>query len=298
MSIQAVNWAIETRVGDPVLKVLLITLANYANQWDQTWHCQETIAHDSEISVRTLRRRLHELVEMGLILVEERRREDGRRTSSMITLVRGRPALPANLAAGTTGQKEGSPAATKVAGQGIVNNRKKDSMSYSEDFEALWKAYPRTKNTSKKAAWDIYRMLNTENQEMVKIAVPYFAEAMRREGRTEDKIKHMQFWLSARMYETAAPPTASAGYVGPAKPFWETATRKQWGNVLLAWESNWQWSKSWGPEPGKAGCHVPQDILDRFDLKYRGHLLSPEQKAVIQERVSKHAVDMPARAMP
>jgi len=288
MSIQAMVWAIETRCGsDRDLKVLLMTLANYANTEDQTWHCQDKISYDTEIPVRTLRRKMQELVEMGLISVEERRRPDGTKTSSMITVLRHQPATVAggDLAGGTIGQKEGSPSANKVAGHRLVKNRKEDSM-YSEEFEALWKAYPRTKNTSKKAAWDIYRMLNAENQALVRVAVPQYAAAMRSEGRAENLIKHMQFWLSAMMYETAAAPAAAGSPPVPVMRFWEYATEKQWANVLLAWSTNWQWSESWGPAPDKPGCHVPQNLLDRFDLKYRGHLFSPEEKEAKKLRVS------------
>jgi hypothetical protein len=163
---------------------------------------------------------------------------------------------------------------------------KKDE-PYSEDFQAIWQQYPRTKNTSKSKAWGLFRMLNAENQQLVRVAVPQYAEAMRRENRPEDKIKHMQFWLSDRMYETAAPaPTAPNGSTPPTKRFWEYATEKQWANILLVWSTNWQWSESWGPAPDKPGCHVPQNLLDRFDLKYRGHLFSPEEKAAKRERVN------------
>jgi len=282
MSIQAINWAIETRVGDPVLKILLMTLANYANTEDQTWHRQERIAFDTEISVRTLRRRLSELVDLGLITVEDRRRDDGGKDTSMITLVRH---PPANLAGTPSGQKEGSPSATKVAGHITVKNRKEE-YTYSAEFEALWEQYPRTKNTSKKKAWDLYRMLNDENQSRVRTALPLFAAAMRAEGRPEDKIMHMTTWLNGRTYETASAPGPKA--VGaPDRPFWETATRKDWSSALLIWSSNWVWKKIWGPEPGQPGCHVPPDILDRFDVKYRGHLYSTDDYEALKARVER-----------
>lgn len=182
----------------------------------------------------------------------------------------------------------------------------KQDAPYSEEFEALWQQYPRTRNTSKKKAWDLYRMLNEENQQRVRAAVPAFAAAMRAEGRPEDKIKHFQSFLSERIYETVAPPAPAAGApAGPARPFWETATRKDWVSALTQWSYNWNWKKMWGPEPenplrpnpaGAPKHHVPQDILDRFDLKYRGHLYSHEELAAIKARVeaaeaSKHAVD-------
>jgi len=183
---------------------------------------------------------------------------------------------------------------------------KRGDVPYSEDFETIWKQYPRTRNTPKKYAWDRYRMLNEENQAKVRAAVPLFAAEMRAEGRPEKMIPHMASWLNGRTFETMqAPSIAPSNPTGPAKPFWETATRKQWGDALLQWSQNWNWSKIWGPEPenplrpnpaGAPKHHVPQDILDRFDLKYRGHLYSHEELAAIKARVeaaeaSKHAVD-------
>lgn len=311
MSIRGFAWAQEVRVGDATLKVLLMTLGGYANTDNETWHAQDKISFDTEIPVRTLRRKMQQLAEMGLIRIEERRRGDGTKTSSLITVL-----MPeANLAGGhqrpnqgvTIGQNEGSPSANIVAGQGIEKNRKESKPKdapYSEDFENIWQQYPRTRNTSKKKAWDLYRMLNDDNQAKVRAAVPIFAAAMRAEGRPEEKILHMTTWLNGRTYETvAAPAGATIAGAAPAKPFWETATRQQWIDVLVQWSYNWNWKKMWGPEPenplrpnpaGAPKHHVPQDIMDRFDLKHRGAMFSPEQKEEIRARVeaaSKHAVD-------
>jgi hypothetical protein len=313
MSHQAVAWVLEVRVGDPTLKSLLLAIAHRADRTSWAcWPSLDSLAFDTEVSKRTIQRRIEELETLGFIRIERRRRPDGTQDSSLITITGGQIVTlcpPVDKNGLTGGQKPGVPVDTAVhlnkqeeqeeqSYRALKEGKPKKDAPYSEDFEALWQAYPRTKNTSKKAAWDIYRMLNAENQSRVRAAVPVFAAAMRAEGRTEDKIKHMQFWLSSRMYETAsAPAGASAGSAGPAKPFWETATRKQWGDALLVWSSNWNWSKSWGPEPGKPGCHVPPDILDRFDLKYRGHLYSPAEFEAIRERVSKQAVDTGQRAM-
>lgn len=111
MSYQAQTWAINCRVGDPVLKLLLLTLANYTGTDDQCWHRQERISHDTEIPVRTLRRKLAALVEMGLIEITPRTRDDGTKASSLIRLMTDhQPA--AKMASGeSSGQNEGSPSA-------------------------------------------------------------------------------------------------------------------------------------------------------------------------------------------
>jgi len=52
MSIQAVAWAIEQRVGSPTGKILLICLANYANERGECWPSQRIIAEQAELSRR------------------------------------------------------------------------------------------------------------------------------------------------------------------------------------------------------------------------------------------------------
>jgi hypothetical protein len=312
MSWQASSWALKQRVGDPILKILLLAAANYADPDGKCWPKVETLAFDSEVSKRTIQRKLVELQALGLIRVQERFDQKGRQIESLIFLLMEgegdtlapREPVGVTLACHPGGDTTLSPLDSlnnQKNKQPMSGSKKKDE-AYSEDFEEVWTlsaslGAPRTKNTSKKKAWGIYRMLNDENKAKVRAAIPMFAAAMRAENRPPDKIKHLQFWLSDGMYETASAP-ASAASAALVKPFWETATRKQWGNVLLAWSANWQWSKSWGPEPDKDGCHVPQDILDRFDLKYRGHLFSPEHMAAIRERVSKQAVDTQPALVP
>ena len=281
MSIQAIVWALNTRVGDPTLKVILVALANYANVDNQLWHRQDRISHDTEIPVRTLRRRMGQLVERGLITIEERRDDEGRKMSSLVTVLMDAGDIQRPLVAGGPSAKTGGqPAATKVAGQESKSNRKEDS-TYAEEFEALWKLYPRTKNTSKKKAHDLWRVLSAENQERVRVAVPIFAADMKREGRPEDKIKHFQFFLSERVYETvsAAAPAAKAAAVDWHK----TAKPEQWAKVLVIWRGDSNWRQSWGPEPGKPGCMVPDDLLTESEKHWISQSRVPRKPAQAAE---------------
>lgn len=153
-----------------------------------------------------------------------------------------------------------------------TKERKKDSRPadgvYAEEFEALWKLYPRTKNTSKKKAHDIWRLLSAENQERVRVAVPIYAAAMRAEGRPEDKIKHFQFWLSERVYETVAAPAGSPAAKAALVDWHKTAKREQWVKVMPLWRMNMEWRPAWGPAPGKPGCMLPEDLLTEME-KYQ-----------------------------
>ena len=86
MSIQAVAWAISQRVGSPTGKVLLICLANYANERGECWPSQRTIAHEAELSRRTAITWLYRLEKDGFINRKRRQSKDGFRTSDLVTL--------------------------------------------------------------------------------------------------------------------------------------------------------------------------------------------------------------------
>jgi hypothetical protein len=245
-----------------------------------------------------------ELIEAGYMQREQSAGEGGKFGDGNYLVSDEKLPLTENADAGAFGLAvSGKSDTTKETKQKRKTDSRGASESYSDEFETLWKQYPRTRNTSKKDAWNFYRMMSAEKQEQVRRAVPLFAAAMRAEGRTEDKIMHMIRFLRGGVYETvAAPAGAPSASGGPARPWWETASRQDWINALQLWAMNWNWRKEWGPEPenpmrpnppGAPKHHVPQDILDRFDLRYRGAMYSPEQKAEIQARVdaSKHAVD-------
>lgn len=297
MSWQATEWVRVTRVGDSKLKLLLLMLCNYANEDGESWYSQEQIAFDTEIPVRTLRRKLEELQEQGFIEVIHRTAESGLKKNSLIRILMG-PA--ANLAGGehqrpktasTTGQKEGDPSANKVAGVNLNHsNHKKHTArakdeAYSEDFENLWQQYPRTRNTSKKDAWNFYRMMTDEKREIARRAVPLFAAAMRAEARPEDKIMHMIRFLRGGVYETVAAPAVAAVATKDNVDWHKTATREQWKVVLERWAATNDWRTVWGPSPGKPGCSVPIDLVAAHNLKHRASMFSAEELAEFQRIV-------------
>lgn len=163
----------------------------------------------------------------------------------------------------------------KTTKEGDSTSAKRSVQPYSEDFEEIWKlaadlGAPRTRDTSKKKAFDHWRMLNDENRARVRVAIPIFAETMRREGRAPDKIKHFQFFMSERVWETVSASAGTQQAAGAISvPWHETATRQHWERVLQFYESQCNWRASWGPAPGRAGCCMPQDLIDK--LPYHLH---------------------------
>lgn len=74
MSSQAVAWAIVHAAGGMAAKAVLLSIANYANEYGECWASQATLAEGAECSVRQLRRVLGALGERGLV---ERTRRGG-----------------------------------------------------------------------------------------------------------------------------------------------------------------------------------------------------------------------------
>jgi hypothetical protein len=78
MSWQATAWAEKQKTGSPARKVLLLVLANYANEDGYCWPSQKTIAKGTEQSVDTIQRNAKRLEADGLLKIERKPRAGGR----------------------------------------------------------------------------------------------------------------------------------------------------------------------------------------------------------------------------
>lgn len=270
MSHQAQTWAAKVRTGDALLKGLLLALANYANEDGECWYSQKRIAFDTEIPERTLRRKLHTLVEMGLIKIIPQFEADGRKANSKIRLI----SSPATVADGSsTGQNSdppaaksgGEPAATWLAEEETSLNHKepknlvgkKKSVEYTADFlQSIWQPYPRKTNTSKLNAFKKWVALGDVDQAAVLAAIPAFVISKR--GTEEQFIPHLEFFISRRIFETVAVQATSAA--NEAAVF----DRQTWENLSKIYDSSNNWSRQWGPEPGRPGCRMPPDLQSKF----------------------------------
>jgi hypothetical protein len=81
MSLDAMRWAKTVPVADATRRLVLLTLADYADAEWSTFVGQQRLADECLVSKRTAQRILAEFEERGLISREERRRPDGYRTS-------------------------------------------------------------------------------------------------------------------------------------------------------------------------------------------------------------------------
>lgn len=85
----ALAWAARQKTGGPGPKAVLLSLAKRA---DEAWSCypgQETLAEETEQSIRTIQRQLADLEHRGMIRREARGRAGGGRTSDRYFLLVG-----------------------------------------------------------------------------------------------------------------------------------------------------------------------------------------------------------------
>jgi DNA-binding Lrp family transcriptional regulator len=298
MSAEAIGWVFrKIKMDDATAKFVLVAICNYANDSDQAWPSHATISRLTGLSKRSVQNSVKKLEDWGIISRVRRDREDGSETSAMVSIdLNSSWVVKDGVATAATGEthqvREG--VATGATLEPTLKQHsektrpaKQQDGAYPEDFEAIWKqaaelGAPRTRNTSKKKAYDIWRVLSAENQDKVRAAIPIFAAQMRAEGRPEDKVPHFQFWLSGRVYETVGT-TASAARAAPLVDWYKTATPEQWVKVLATWRMDSNWRAAWGPAPGKAGCLLPEHLLTEME-KYQISLLrEPRNKAQAAE---------------
>ena len=77
MSIQALNWAISQKTGSPQSKLVLLLLANYADESGICWPSQISLVQQSEQSDDTVQRHL-KAMEGRFIARARTRRTKGR----------------------------------------------------------------------------------------------------------------------------------------------------------------------------------------------------------------------------
>ena len=84
---EAQVWARRQRLGgDVAAKIILMILADYADEWGTCYPGVDRIAEEAELSKSTVLRRLKALAEAGLVTVERRANERGHRTSNRYVL--------------------------------------------------------------------------------------------------------------------------------------------------------------------------------------------------------------------
>ncbi|MHC8321225.1 helix-turn-helix domain-containing protein [Pseudomonas sp. GB2N2] len=166
MSMELMVKAMKTKVGNPLRKLVLIKLADNANDQGECWPSYQHIADQCEISRSTVKVHIRELENTGLLRREFRRKGELNQSNVFhLTLSGGASDTPGGGAA------ENPPGAAENPGGGaaaaprtshlyepVKEPKPMGTPAPLEGFEAFWKLYPKKK--SRKEALKTWTKLN------------------------------------------------------------------------------------------------------------------------------------------
>lgn len=139
MSVRWITWAWEQECSSAGEKLTLIALADHAGEHGVAWPASARLAEKTGQGRSTVLRQLARLEEQGLIRREERHREDGSQTTSLIHLIeRG----GSQVETGGCLTRDTGGVSPVSAHEPSVNRQNEPSSSlHDADFEVFWETY-------------------------------------------------------------------------------------------------------------------------------------------------------------
>lgn len=127
-----------------------------------------------------------------------------------------------------------------------------ERLSYPEQFDAFWKAYPTHKGMGKKEAYDAWRKLDDDDRSACIAAIPGYKALLKEKPTLE--VQHACRFIAKRRFDSYAPE--------PPQPVDETVWQKRltYGRSRRGW-----FTGQWGRAPGQVGCSVPEHLLKPDD---------------------------------
>lgn len=164
MSLAAMSWAFARKGLRPIEKVVLLVLADFANDDGECWPGQASIAERADVSDRTVRTVLVALEEQGVLRREERRRPDGYRSSDFYQLQISPEGFSGEV--DLTGKDQQSHRKLRAAQEPSVEpsvNTPPTPSAEAAAFAKAWEAWPR--KDGKQAAIKAWRRAVREHHQ-------------------------------------------------------------------------------------------------------------------------------------
>jgi hypothetical protein len=178
MSFTAMAWASKQKTKSSSQKLVLLMLANYADDQDKCWPSKQTLADMCCMSKSGICKTITQLESAGFLVIVKR---EG--TSSIIRLHTGvhqvdRGCPPSGQGVSTQWTGGVHPVDTNLS----MNQSEEpitETISSDADFEEFWSAYPKRPNNPRKKAMAAYRKArNNVSQKQLLTAVALYAEYM------------------------------------------------------------------------------------------------------------------------
>jgi len=186
MSIKAMNWAWEQNCKSPCQKLVLMAIADHANDKGLCWPGQDGLAEKTNMSVRAVQYAIKELTKAGFIISERIIDEHGLRRGNRYFLqgLRDDPQMV------RVGPASGAGHSTRTVNEPPLMG-----------FDKFWEAYPKKK--SKGQAEKAWRKINPDEQ-LCQSIMEGLDRATRSDQWTKDGgryIPHPATWLNAKGWE-------------------------------------------------------------------------------------------------
>lgn len=264
MSWQATAWASEQKCGGSAGKLLLYAISNYASKDGVAYPSQETLAEDTELSIRSVRSWLSKLEYLGLITRFKDRAPNGKYKIDIYQLHLDGP--PENTADGhlppatddtATGNSASHPPANerttiKEQSEEQSNKRKSKKNEYSEDYEKFWKEYPDTKGMSKAKGYLEWNKLSDEERKKAFQSLGAYSDHLKEN--TWKSVKHVQGYLSGGFFDSFI-----------QKPKQEGGNSEFLLKICTEYAKNpvrWGRDEMFGAAPDKEGTRIPSHIWE------------------------------------
>lgn len=183
MSFRHMAWAMETKIGDPLAKLLLVALADRADKdTGQCWPSLARLCEDTEMSMATVTRRLHYLEEQRFIQREQRDQK-----STLYTLSLTERPLSLSERTPSLSQRD----------EPITMNLSENNKNMLIDFEEFWQVYPRKVGKGQARLAFKTALRKATKDELVSAASAY-AESVR--STEQNFIPHASTWLNGERW--------------------------------------------------------------------------------------------------
>lgn len=294
MSGKLVGLAMERRVGSPTAKLVLVKLADQANDDGISWPSVKTICKHTELSERAVQEQIRKLEKMGLLRIVPRRREDGKSTSNVYQLLLALPEVArvqeahppqevrgegAGGAGGRVQEVHPEPLlvnphlnntpATPVAVDGVTppkpkRPKPKPALKETPEFVEWYDAYP--KKIDRGDALKAYLEVTKTGAAPADLLAGAKRYALERQNEERRYTKGPAAWLRAKKWLDE--PTLLAAAIpsaGPSPDDWDGIVARWFGVGVPTAET--YWPKDAGPRPGKPGCKAPIELLKKYEDK-------------------------------
>ena len=197
MSWEAIYFATRQEAGGSTDKLVLLMVANLADENGFCFPSHAYLARVTEMSERSVQRSIERLVAAGLLTKQKRFNDNGQTSNGYTVIMRGD-----NMArAGSQNGDHPPDIVTPYTDNNNLKNKQTRKQDYTEAFNDFWKAYPSRPNDNK---WNAFLKWQSATNGL--ISADQLLEAAKKfsmaNANTEPKyIPMCSTWLNQRRYE-------------------------------------------------------------------------------------------------